>query len=597
VGRGFLSGIFWGGIVAVAVLFVSSQALERQSLSFPKPQASAVEVPGGSEFDQARPESEPVLPGVDERPAAESVAGVEVPEDAADAPPVLDNSALEVPVPATTQDAPDTLGAAPVESAAAPERPAAEDAAVTNNAAGELAAPEVPAQAPETQLAEPEAPEVEADADTAPEVAATEDAAVDGGETEFAALADNVDEPAAPEATGAPQVQGQVEAPDSLEAPTVEEGSWQDWLQRQEQSRIDQPPVAPRAPEFSSEPSLPAVGGTAPEAPAVEATVDEAVDEAVAEAMEAPDAPGTGEPEADAANALNEGESFFQPVETLDDSGDVVTDRLPQAGSGSELPVVRRLGDSDDAVPQEAEVVEADAGADSDDAAAAAEPEGPALTAFASAFEASGDMPLLSIVLVQQGGDALSPDVLGALPPYVAFAVDASDPSATEYARAYREAGREVVMIPSLPAGAAPQDIEQALAVNFERVPEAVAVMDVSGSSFQSDREAVAQVVAVAASSGHGLITFPRGLNTAHQEAQRAGVPTGLIFRNLDGEGETAEEIIRTLDRAAFRARQDEAVILVGTTGAATLSAIGEWMLGSRAEGVTIAPISAALGG
>ena len=161
----------------------------------------------------------------------------------------------------------------------------------------------------------------------------------------------------------------------------------------------------------------------------------------------------------------------------------------------------------------------------------------------------------------------------------------------------YRDAGREVVLIPTLPKLATPQDVEQALRVNFETVPEAVAVMDVSGASFQSDREAVNQVVDIVAASGHGLITFPRGLNTAHQKAGGLGVPTGLIFRQLDSDGRNSGQIQRTLDRAAFRARQDEAVILVGSTDPATLIALVEWFLGNRAESVLLAPISAALAG
>ena len=161
-------------------------------------------------------------------------------------------------------------------------------------------------------------------------------------------------------------------------------------------------------------------------------------------------------------------------------------------------------------------------------------------------------------------------------------------------AAAYREIGREVVMIPSLPAGATPQDVEVALASNLETIPEAVALMDVSGGSFQSDREAVSQVVAVTTSTGHGLITFPRGLNTAHQQAGRAGVPTGLIFRVLDDDGETPEQIRRTLDRAAFRARQNDAVILVGHTLPGTLAAIIDWQA-ELGAGVMLAPISASL--
>ena len=117
-----------------------------------------------------------------------------------------------------------------------------------------------------------------------------------------------------------------------------------------------------------------------------------------------------------------------------------------------------------------------------------------------------------------------------------------------------------------------------------------------SGSSFQSDRAAVSQVIDVIAATGHGLITFPRGLNTAHQTAEKSGVPTGLIFRNLDANGEQSDQIQRSLDRAAFRARQNTGVVLVGSTNNATVGAIIEWAANNSGT-VQIAPISAMLTG
>jgi polysaccharide deacetylase 2 family uncharacterized protein YibQ len=220
----------------------------------------------------------------------------------------------------------------------------------------------------------------------------------------------------------------------------------------------------------------------------------------------------------------------------------------------------------------------------------------PALLRNAVAFENPAGNPLLSVVLVNTGAP-LTAAQLEELPEAIAFGIEAGAVGAADASKYYRAAGREVVLIPSLPQGATPQDVEQALRVNFDTVSQAVAVMDVSGGSFQSDRAAVSQVVDVIAESGHGLITFPRGLNTAHQRATRAGVSTGLIFREMDGGGEDAAQIQRTLDRAAFRARQDEAVILVGRTDATTLIALIEWVVGNRAESVTLAPISAALAG
>ncbi|MEM9970092.1 MAG: divergent polysaccharide deacetylase family protein, partial [Pseudomonadota bacterium] len=101
--------------------------------------------------------------------------------------------------------------------------------------------------------------------------------------------------------------------------------------------------------------------------------------------------------------------------------------------------------------------------------------------------------------------------------------------------------------------------------------------------------------VDVIADTGHGLITFPRGLNTAFQSAEREGVPAGLVFRDIDGTGQSADQIARALDRAAFRARPEEAIILVGRTTAETISALTEWSQGSRGQSVTLAPISVAL--
>ncbi len=610
MGRGFLSGIFWGGIVSIALLFVANQTIDRQSLSFPNPEAVAVEVPGGSEFNQAREETDPVVPDADTRPQGDSVAGVAVPDDAGTEPPELDTSALAVPVPSTTQDAPDTLGTAPetVEDVDEPVR--VQDSVVTENTSDPLTQPENPGTAPSADTANVDAPEAEVADDDAPVVASEEDTTPVEGDTTIATAPQMEDAPVEqPTSEAAPQVTTELAVPADSTAPAADTGATLPWMVTEDSgTSIDQAPTAPALPDVAGEPSLPPVGAdgsdTAPEIAGVEPEEQPLPSFMVdlAEANRANEA-AVASPSEDVAvtedaSAENE-ESALQPVTTLTDgSSNLVTDGDDSAESGTTLPVVRRFGDnSTDQEEEDVALLEAGEEEAAGDASADAEDNmvGPALSAFSSEFEVPQGVPLMSIVLVHQGEAALSPEILEALDPQIGFAVDASQSGASDIASAYRAAGREVVMIPALPAGATPQDIEQALTVNFERIPEAVAVMDVSGSSFQSDRAAVAQVVDVVATSGHGLITFPRGLNTAHQEAQRAGVPTGLIFRNLDGGGETQEQIRRGLDRAAFRARQDEAVILVATTGSTTLAALTEWALGNRAETVAIAPVSMAL--
>lgn len=549
MGRGFLSGTFLGGIIGAVLIFVSSQTLERQSLSFPRPEAAAVEVPAGTEFDQARPETDPVLPDTETRPDADAVAEVPVPDDVPDTPPALDTSALEVPTPAV--EAPDTLETVTIEESDAPTAPGAESEAQVGGVS-DLTTPEAPAAAPETATETPGAT-----------AAPAEDAAPDTGTEEAAPQVES-------EIAGLPQVQADDGSTGNDTAPQV--------------ASEDTAPEAPVAPEISEETSLPTPQPTesAPEAteePAIARIEDQAEEELP---------------------------SFLRPVEDLENSGDVETERLPQVNDTATdagntpseetteeaaLPTILRPG-------AEAETTE---DAATEDASEAVEDpavlEGlPALQRYAVDFENPAGTPLISVVLVNQGA-ALTQAQLDELPPFLTFGVEAGAPDAAQVAQQYRDAGREVVMIPSLPQGATPQDVEQALRVNFDTVTEAVAVMDVSGDSFQSDRAAVSQVVDVIADSGHGLITFPRGLNTAHQSATRAGVATGLIFRQLDGDGEDAGQIQRTMDRAAFRARQDEAVILVGTTNSTTLIALVEWALGNRAQSVTLAPISAALAG
>lgn len=601
--RGFLAGTFWGGLVGAGMLFVSSQAIERQSLSLPQPATAAVEVPGGSEFDQAKEETDTVLPDAETRPASEAIEAVEAPGDAVETPPSFETSALEVPTPSVGQAG--DLTDAPAASDA-PDAPAASDAARPDDSTGDLVVPDAPGVAPDTNDDAPSAAAALADNDENADAPLAEDTAP--SETVVTSLPDaDEDQAALSGTTAVPSVDSDATAPTGLTAPSVGEE-----------------PTLPSAADTETDaPRLP--GLTEPEAPeGVETAPD------IASAPQAPAVPalGTGTDAdttlPDIAVVEDQGTIVFEVSpqqdtqvedavesaveEALADAGDAV-DLVENDAEPRALPTVRRLGgenspepeaelDTDQPVEGDAPIVNENVVTENDAPAADAElAEGvaPAIQAFGTAFENADGTPLMSLVLVQTGSDALTQDQLDGLPVSVAMALDASGAGASQLAGAYRSAGREVVLIPSLPQGATPQDVEQALQVNFDAIPEAVALMDASGSSFQSDRAAVQQIVDVVTNSGHGLITFPRGLNTAHQSATRAGVPTGLIFRRLDDGGETQDQIRRTLDRAAFRARQDQAVILVGTTSPATMAAIVEWSTGNRAASVTLAPISAAL--
>ena len=536
LGRGFLAGIFWGGLVGLGLFLVSSQVVERQQLSLPKPEASPVEVPAGTEFDQARPETEPVVPNVETRPSSEAVSGVTPPADLVEAPPAFDTSSLEVPTP--TVDAPGALGEVPeVVDGVEVEVTGPGQSASADPVQGELAVPETPVDAPETETQAPEAAPLSEAEEEAPEVAAV---APDAGQT------------------GAAPVQPSFEAP----------------------SETPMPETTSEAPQSGEAPA-------AMEAPVIEGAI-----EAEGESDPAPSAPMVAD---------GESPSFFQPVDEMEDQApEVETDRLPRIGdatesegedSGGSLPVVRRLGDSSE------EDAPASEGEETVETAPAAPAEGPALAVNRVPFDNAEGAPLISVVLRHEGTALPDTATLEALPETIAFAVDAAGAGAADIAAAYRAAGREVVMIPALPAGATPQDVEVAMRVNLETVSQAVAIMDPEGGNFGTDRSGVRQMMDVIAASGHGVITFPRGLNAAHQLAEQADLPRGLIFRDIDGKGENAGAIARSLDRAAFRARQSDAVILVGSTDDLTVRTVVEWAAANRGESVRLAPVSAALQG
>jgi hypothetical protein len=158
-----------------------------------------------------------------------------------------------------------------------------------------------------------------------------------------------------------------------------------------------------------------------------------------------------------------------------------------------------------------------------------------------------------------------------------------------------RAQDQEIVALAPLPATVTADDVNTSFEVYLKRLDQAVAVMDEIQASFQLDREVATAVAYQADRDGHGIITYPRGLNSGVQVAEREGVPVALVFREFDSAGQDRAAMKRFLDQAAFRAGQESGVILVGHDRPETIAALLEWRLGTRAETVTLAPISAIL--
>ncbi len=612
-------GGFWGVVVGGAIITVGSQLAVRHDLLLPKPEAKAVETPSGTEFDQARPETDPEVPSEETVPAADIAAATPGQPGPADASPVLDTSSAEAP--SAGGDGPAALER--------PEVPRGADVALTNReglrpetgAAPEATAPlppgterpiavarDVPAppaseDAPQVAVADPQttAPQLPTTVDDLAEV--EPDPAPVAVETLQPEVAD-----VAPAQPLGEQEANPVAEAEPAEVPTLAE--------------VD--PASPTIPEPEAEPAAPRqVADAQPETAAPAAPVAETL-ETAPEVLATPASTVT-DPETDDAPALEvasatesapeletpapavSGAPDTQPVapaspvsknvavETTEPrrietegASQIETAEAQEPPSPSVgQPAIRRVGETETEPTPEVE-------AETETAEAATQSGGGALAANRNDFVADPDLAQMSVVLLHEGDVVPDTAALDALPKEVSFAVSGAGPSAADIAGAYRASGREVVLIPSFPPGATPQDVEVALGANLEAVNSAVAVMDPGSAGFQGDRAAVGQVVAVLAETGHALITASRGLNTAQQIAGRFDVPAATIFSDL-GDGSDAGAIGRALDRVAFRARQESGIIILGRADVATAEGVANWVTGRAAEGLQLAPISAVL--
>jgi polysaccharide deacetylase 2 family uncharacterized protein YibQ len=531
---GFLTGAVLSGLVLGAVSVLVSGPVEEP------PEASGVDVPAGSEFDRAREDRAAELPEGDEAPQAREAPQVDAPEP----------------------DDTGSLDTADTGPAAAPEAGTADTALTTPEDTAESAGVELQGDEPvlpSPQALAPEPPDGGSDVaiSTDPAQPAQPDIETESGMPGADAPAGPSDDAAAvPERSPAQPGNGPATPGDAGEGATRSDGT----PAAAEGDGV--PADAPEATEDEAAPAEPPMttGDEAAPADPPVATEDETDDTPAAtdDDMAPGDPPGSG-----AESAAQTADTGDAPSGTIGDIAEnVTTDRLP--------------------------TVDGEAQAD------AARP--PPLERFAAPFDNPGDKPLMSIVLIDDGASPISLEALADFPYPISYAIDADWSGAAGAAREYRAAGLEVLAMADLPPGAAAADTEVAMQATLDAVPEAVAVMEGTGTGLQDSRAATEQLVPILQESGHGLLLFPEGLDTARKLIAREGVPAVTIFRDIDAEGQNAAAIRRFLDQAAFKARQDTAgVVVVGRLRAETVSALLLWGLQDRANSVALAPVSAIL--
>ncbi|WP_133486299.1 divergent polysaccharide deacetylase family protein [Aliiroseovarius marinus] len=399
----------------------------------------------------------------------------------------------------------------------------------------------------------------------APEVVETP-ADVAAPEADAAPVAEAVDEPEIVEeaAPSAP-----VEAPET----PIEDAVGEDTATEGNAVETETPAAEPEedATEVEEQP--------APAAPEAE-TSDAAI---VAPEASAPDvaeadasAPNAQEPEVTTDRRIGLGTSV---APLTDQAPGVTTNRLPSIGSadaGEEAPAI------DLAQPLETALLDL-----SSSPLAIERNAVPAL--------AIGGRPLMAVVLKDMGPERTKLEGMDKLPFPVSVILDVTAPDLDDAIAFYRAAGAELVMQADLPPNATPTDAEVNLQVQQPKLNMGVAVYMAPDSGFQTNAPLSRQIAEILVASGHGLITLPEGLNTGHKNALKTGVPAGLVFRDLDGNGQDNKVIRRFLDNAAFKADQQDGVILMGRAVPETLTALVEWSVGNRVGSVAMVPVSTVL--
>ncbi len=553
--RGFGAGVLWGGLVALGGLVILSQLAP----PVPKPaaQESAAEVVGASDADKlAAAENVAVEAAAAERAAAEAAAAEKAAAEATAEKAATEKVAAEA---AAEKAATEKVAAEAAAEKAATEKVAAEAAAeaaaakkvaADKAAAAQAAADRVWVETAARHKAATEAPSALAPLDPVPPQA----------------VATAPDAPVATEALPVPRAPAMAEEPPSLTGldqaltvpPEEPPPAMTEPVPEQPEGPGDQL-LVPGQPPGQAEPSrLPQIAPVAD--PEVAAIVPEPAPEPQTEVA----------PKPSPASTLQDDQPTLPAVKPLED-------KLPTTVMDKAVPGVK-VG----ALPQ----IGSEAAVN-----AVATP----FTLYARAFEPEGK-PLFAILLRDVGDAGMDRAELAKLPFPVSFVVDPLTTDAREASATYRAAGQEVLTLANgIPPGATAADLETTFATLSAILPESVGVIDQEIGGFQDQRPLATLVLPVIKGEGRGLVTYDRGLNAADQIARRDRVPAAVIFRVLDAEGESKITIRRYLDRAAFKAAQEGAVVVIGDTRAETVAAILEWTVEGRAATVSLAPVTAVM--
>ena len=575
----FLKGAVWGVVIggagAAVVSVVAPQPAGRMP---PLPPVTAVQEVAAA--PDVAPDTAPDLPQVADAPAPEVAAQAEAmvaPEGTAAVPQTdIDTAQPDaITSPTTAPEAPE----APVASLDA--RPEGEAMVLPNP---QSIAPEVPvAEADIVVDVAPDAPVVvvtpvpEAMAETEP--ADPETLAQVEGTTQTPVTVIDPDDPSAALATAATE-EADIETPmgatDDMPAPAAQDQVAEGIV------------TAPEANTLVIDTPVPATDPAA--ATSADAVTDAPPQDNGAKSDSDLAAVANDDGSSDAANVAPEAGAGIETSVDTPDAPDrpavvAIIDAAPRGLPGGASGVVVRRPGADaevapESAPQEPPALDEDA---------------PALVRYGAFFDNPAGLPLMSVVLIDDGVMPNGARALADVPFPVTVALDPSQPGASERMDAYADAGIEVAALAAVPDGATAADAAVALEGTFDALPRAVALIGTDDRALPGATDVMGQVVSMLANDGRGLLVPDGGLNAGLRAAAAVDVPAVTIFRDLDDNDQDARVIRRFVDQAAFRARQQPGVVLLGRVRPETVSALILWGQANRAGQVALAPLSATL--
>lgn len=214
--------------------------------------------------------------------------------------------------------------------------------------------------------------------------------------------------------------------------------------------------------------------------------------------------------------------------------------------------------------------------------------------------------PKLTIVIDDMGEDLGFAKGLARLPFPVTFSIWPSSAQNREVAAVARKAGREILAhVPMQPRGwpevkpgpqalyvsMSPEEVEETLQRNLDRLPEAVGINNHMGSRFTESPEGMAAVMDVLAQRG---LFYLDSVTTQQSAAPAAARKIGLkLYRRdvfLDND-KSVPAILHQLRLAESLARRSGRAIAIGHPHPETLEALGQWS-GERDTRISLVPLS-----